>query len=38
MLLYTLPEAGIIVLVVPLVSLYIDMLRRVRELKIDHLE
>jgi len=38
MLLYTLPEAGIIVLVVPLISLYIDMLRRVRELKIDYLE
>jgi superfamily II DNA helicase RecQ len=34
----TFPEAGITILVVPLVSLHIDMLRRVRELKIDHLE
>jgi superfamily II DNA helicase RecQ len=34
----TLPEAGITVLVVPLVSLHMDMLRQVRELKIDHLE
>jgi hypothetical protein len=33
-----LPEAGIIILVVPLVSLYVDMLRRVREMNIDHLE
>lgn len=34
----TLPDAGITVLVVPLVSLHGDMLRRVRELSIDHLE
>jgi superfamily II DNA helicase RecQ len=34
----TLPNAGIIILIVPLVSLYRDMLRRVREIRIDHLE
>ena len=34
----TLPEAGIMILVVPLVSLHVDMLRRVREMNIDHLE
>ena len=34
----TLPDAGVTVLVVPLVSLYGDMLRRVRAMKIDHLE
>jgi superfamily II DNA helicase RecQ len=34
----TLPGAGITILVVPLVSLYVDMLRRVREIKIDYLE
>ena len=34
----TLPNAGVTVLVVPLVSLYGDMLRRVRAMKIDHLE
>ncbi|KAK0840547.1 hypothetical protein LTS02_017155 [Friedmanniomyces endolithicus] len=34
----TLPEAGVTVLIVPLVSLYGDMLRRVREMKIEHLE
>ena len=34
----TLPEAGITILVVPLVSLHVDMLRRVREMNIDHLE
>ena len=34
----TLPDAGITILVVPLVSLYGDMLRRVNELRIDHLE
>jgi superfamily II DNA helicase RecQ len=37
-LLYTLPEAGITILVVPLISLHVDMLRRVREINIDHLE
>ncbi|KAK5674103.1 hypothetical protein LTS10_013148 [Elasticomyces elasticus] len=34
----TLPDAGVTVLVVPLVSLHGDMLRRVREKDIDHLE
>ena len=34
----TLPEAGVTILIVPLVSLHGDMLRRVREMKIDHLE
>lgn len=34
----TLPEAETTILVVPLVSLYADMLRRVNELSIDHLE
>jgi superfamily II DNA helicase RecQ len=34
----TLPEAGATILIVPLVSLQGDMLRRVREMKIDHLE
>jgi superfamily II DNA helicase RecQ len=38
MLLYTLPDAGVTILIVPLVSLYGDMLRHVREMKIDHLE
>ena len=38
MLLYTLPDARVILLIVPLVSLYGDMLRRVREMRIDHLE
>jgi hypothetical protein len=38
MLPYTLPDAGVTILVVPLVSLHGDMLRRVREMKIDHLE
>ena len=38
MLLCTLPDARIIVLVVPLVSLYRDMLRRIKEISIDHLE
>jgi superfamily II DNA helicase RecQ len=38
MLLYTLPNARITVLVVPLVSLYGDMLRRIKEMSIDHLE
>ena len=38
MLLYTLPDAGITILIVLLVSLYRDMLRRVREIRIDYLE
>jgi superfamily II DNA helicase RecQ len=38
MLPYTLPDAGITILIVLLVSLYRDMLRRVREMRIDHLE
>ena len=38
MLPYTLPDASITILIVPLVSLYRDMLRRVREMRIDHLE
>jgi superfamily II DNA helicase RecQ len=33
----TLPDAGVTVLVLPLVSLRGDLLRRVRELGIDHL-
>jgi superfamily II DNA helicase RecQ len=38
MLLYTLLDARVTILIVPLVSLYRDMLRCVREMKIDHLE
>jgi superfamily II DNA helicase RecQ len=38
MLPYTLPEAGVTILIMPLVSLQGDMLRRVREMKIDYLE
>ena len=38
MLLCTLPDAGITILIVPLVSLYRDMLRRVREMRINYLE
>ncbi|TKA65349.1 hypothetical protein B0A55_12682 [Friedmanniomyces simplex] len=38
MLLCTLPDAGVTVLVVPLVPLYGDMLRRLRELKINYLD
>ncbi|KAI7188222.1 hypothetical protein KC363_g5596 [Hortaea werneckii] len=34
----TLPNARTAILIVPLVSLHGDMLRRVREMKIDHLE
>ena len=34
----TLPDARITVLVVPLVALYGDMLRRIREMRIEHLE
>jgi superfamily II DNA helicase RecQ len=34
----TLPDAGVTILIVPLVSLHGDMLRRVREMRIDHLE
>jgi superfamily II DNA helicase RecQ len=38
MLPYTLPDARVTILIVPLVSLYRDILQRVREMKIDHLE
>jgi superfamily II DNA helicase RecQ len=38
MLLYTLPDARTTILIVPLVSLYRDILRRVKEMRIDHLE
>jgi hypothetical protein len=38
MLPYTLLDAGVTILIVLLVSLYSDMLRRIREMKIDHLE
>ncbi|KAJ9625493.1 hypothetical protein H2203_004250 [Taxawa tesnikishii (nom. ined.)] len=34
----TLPDAGITILIVPLVSLRADLLRRIRELNIAHLE
>lgn len=34
----TLPQAGITILVVPLVALRGDLLRRLRELRIDHVE
>jgi hypothetical protein len=34
----TLPDARTTILIVPLVALHIDMLRRVQEMKIDHLE
>jgi superfamily II DNA helicase RecQ len=34
----TLPDAGITILVVPLVALRGDLLRRLRELRIDHME
>ena len=34
----TLPDARVTILIVPLVSLHGDMLRRAREMKIDHLE
>ena len=34
----TLPDAGITILVVPLVALRADLLRRLRELRIDHME
>lgn len=34
----TLPDAGVTILVVPLVSLRADLLRRLRELRIDHIE
>ncbi|TKA25783.1 hypothetical protein B0A54_17783, partial [Friedmanniomyces endolithicus] len=33
----TLPDAGTTILVVPLVALRADLIRRVRELKINHL-
>ena len=38
MLLYTLPNARVTILIVPLVLLYGDMLWRIREMKIDYLE
>jgi hypothetical protein len=38
MLPYTLPNTRITILIVLLVLLYSNMLRRVREMKIDHLE
>jgi hypothetical protein len=38
MLLCTLPDASITILIVLLVSLYRDMLQRVREMRIDYLE
>jgi superfamily II DNA helicase RecQ len=38
MLPYTLPNAGITILIVPLVLLYGDMLRYVKEIRIDYLE
>jgi superfamily II DNA helicase RecQ len=38
MLPYTLPDARVTILIVPLVSLYGDMLRRVKEMRIDYLE
>jgi superfamily II DNA helicase RecQ len=34
----TLPDAGITVLVVPLVSFHGDVIRRIKEMSIDHLE
>jgi superfamily II DNA helicase RecQ len=34
----TLPDAGITILVVPLVALRGDLLRRLRELRVDHIE
>jgi superfamily II DNA helicase RecQ len=34
----TLPDARTTILIVPLVALHMDMLRRVQEMKIDHLE
>jgi hypothetical protein len=38
MLLYTLPNAGITILIVLLVLLYRDMLRRIREIRINYLK
>jgi hypothetical protein len=38
MLLYTLPDAGITILIVLLVLLYRDILRRVREMRINYLK
>jgi superfamily II DNA helicase RecQ len=38
MLLYMLPKARITILVVPLISLYVDILRQVQEINIDYLE
>ena len=34
----TLPDAGITILIVPLVALRCDLLRRLRELRVEHLE
>ena len=34
----TLPDAGVTIVVVPHVALRADLMRRVRELRIDHLE
>jgi superfamily II DNA helicase RecQ len=38
MLLCTLPDARTTILIVPLVSLHRDILRRIKEMRIDHLE
>jgi superfamily II DNA helicase RecQ len=38
MLLYTLPNASITILIVPLVSLYRDMLWHIRKMRINHLK
>lgn len=38
MLLYTLSNARVTILIVLLVSLYRDMLRRIKEINIDYLE
>jgi hypothetical protein len=38
MLLCMLPKAGITILIILLVSLHVDMLRRVQEINIDYLE
>lgn len=34
----TLPDAGVTILIVPLVSLHRDILRRIKEMSIEHLE
>jgi hypothetical protein len=38
MLPYTLPDAGITILIMLLVSLYRDILRRIREMRINYLK